>query len=341
MSTQRPDALKFLAPGWFAVVMGLCGLAMAWLRAAPLMGDVSSAGGLAIAVLAALAFVVVLIASWLRWLRHPEALAEDLRHPVRHAMVATLPVSLILLATLGVSLLGPLVWLEALWWGGSLAQLAVTVWLLARWLRPGKELGLGWPAVTPALFIPVVGNVLAPLAGVTLGHGNWAAAQFGIGLLLWPVLVALLVVRLAVQGVWPERVLPLVFISVAPPAVIGTGLLQLGAPPALAWMAWGVALLFLLWSASAFKRMLAQPFSIQFWALSFPLASFAGLTLVLTHLSDSRGLQTLAMLALALASFVIAALLVATFKGLRDGTLLQPEPVAMVATSAGTGSQPG
>ena len=32
-----PTPLKFLMPGWFSVVMGLCGLSLAWHRAVPLM----------------------------------------------------------------------------------------------------------------------------------------------------------------------------------------------------------------------------------------------------------------------------------------------------------------
>jgi hypothetical protein len=41
--------------------------------------------------------------------------------------------------------------------------------------------------MTPALFIPVVGNVLPALAGMVLGHPVWAAVQFGLAALLWPV----------------------------------------------------------------------------------------------------------------------------------------------------------
>ena len=111
-------------------------------------------------------FVLLAALSLLRWQRHPQALADDLRHPVRHAFVAAVPVSLILLASVAVALVGPSAPAEALWWLGCGLQLAVTVWTLGRWLSPGK--GLAWPAITPVLFIPVVGNVLAPLAVSTV-----------------------------------------------------------------------------------------------------------------------------------------------------------------------------
>ena len=39
MSDARLPALKFLQPGWYAIVMGLGGLSLAWHRAVPLMGE--------------------------------------------------------------------------------------------------------------------------------------------------------------------------------------------------------------------------------------------------------------------------------------------------------------
>ncbi len=334
---HAPDALKHLAPNVFAMVMGLAGLSLAWGRAEPLLGDMAGAGALVLAALAALVFVALAVLSWLRWQRYPEALAADLKHPVRHAFIATLPVSIILLATAGVSLLGTSDWLAALWWVGSLAQFGVTLWVLSRWLSPDKAQALSWPALTPVMIVPVVGNVLAPLAGVSLGAGAWAAAQFGIGLLLWPVVLTLLMVRIAVHGLWPDRLLPATFITVAPPAVVGSATLQLGGPAVLAWMCWGIALFFVLWSFQIARRMLAQPFSFGFWSMGFPLAAFAALTLRLAALHPLA--QAPAMIALALASLVVALLAIATWKGWREGSLLQPEPVAMIA-AAGSGPPP-
>ena len=328
---QRPDALKYLAPNWFAMVMSVAGLAIAWARATPLLGELATAGALVLAAAAALLFVALLVLSWIRWQHHPEALAADLKHPVRHAFIATLPVSLILLASAAAMLFGPESWVAVLWWLGSLTQFGVTLWVLARWLSADKTQGLSWAAPTPVLFIPVVGNVLAPLAGVMLGAPAWTAAQFGLGLLLWPVLLALIGARIATQGLWPERLLPVTFISVAPPAVIGSGVLLLGGPLTLAWMCWGVALFFVLWSGQVVRRMLTQPFSIAFWSLGFPLAAFAALTLRLAQ-QDSAA-QLPALVALALASLVVLVLGIATWKGWREGSLLQPEPVAVMAVA--------
>lgn len=327
----HPTPLKFLFPGWYATVMGLAGLSLAWHRAVPWMGPAAEGAALAVGAAAALAFSVLAVATLQRWRRHPEAWAEDCRHPVRHTFVSTLPIALILLATVAVSLglAGPAQrGVEALWAVGALAQLGVTVWVLARWWHGKEAGGLQWASVTPALFIPIVGNVLVPLAGLPLGHADWSAAQFGVGLLFWPVVLVLLVVRLAVQGPWPERLKPTAFIVVAPPAVVGLAALQFGAPPLLAWMLWGMAGFGALWAGTQAKAIAALPFGLSHWAVSFPLAALAALTLRLGP--PGTPLALLGLLLLALSSLVVAALVLATLRGLRDGSLLAPEPVAAI-----------
>ena len=334
-----PQPLKHLVPGWYATVMGLTGLALAWHRAAPLMGPMAEAVALVVGGLAALVFAALTVATVLRAQRHPEAWAEDRRHPVRHTFIATLPIAAILLATVAVALFGPTPAGHALWVAGAVGQLWVTLWVLGRWWRPGGQPGAGsaaggglaWAGVTPALLIPIVGNVLTPLAGVPLGHAEWAAAQFGIGLLFWPVVLVLIVVRIAVQGLWPERLLPAGFILVAPPAVVGLSALQLGAPEVLAWLCWGVALFTLGWVAQLLPRIRHLPFSVAHWGMSFPIAALAALTL---RLATPGGLlAVLGPVLLAAASLLVLVLLLSTVRGLRDGSLLQPEPVAVITVA--------
>lgn len=337
MSHPRPHPLSYLYPVWFAIPMGLCGLSLAWQRAEPRMGEWAQGIALVLGLLAAGSYLLLAAAALLRLQRHREAWQEDLRHPVRHAFVAALPIGLILLASVGVALIGaealstlPLLkgLLNSLWWAGSLGQFGVTLWVLSRWWNGNKAGGLHWPVLTPALIIPVVGNVLVPLAGVPLGHWEWSAAQFGIGLVFWPVVLTLLLVRVATQGLWPERLLPAHFILIAPPAVIGLSVLQFGAPPLLGWLFWGVALFSFLWAASQARRMVALPFGVPHWGLSFPLAAFTALTLRLG--GDSGLFAVLGPALLAFTSVVITGLVLATVRGLRQGTLLAPEPVAAI-----------
>jgi tellurite resistance protein len=344
--------LEHLMPGWFATVLGWSGLALAWHRAEPVAGGLAATLALACGALAAAAFAVLLLATAARALRFPAATRADLAHPIRRGFVAAIPIGLMLLVTFAVAAFGPAhPALAPLWWLASLAQFALTVWILGRWLLPptSPATGLAWPAVTPVLFIPVVGNVLAPLAGVPLGAPVWSLAQFAVGLLFWPIVLVLLMARLGQAGPLPERLAPSWFITVAPPAVIGLGAGVLGAPVALAWMAWGVSVFFLLWALALAPRVARLPFAVPHWAMSFPAAAFCALSLRLATAPGGGWLAWPAMALLALATLLIAALSVATLAGLARGTLLVPEPApaprgpsaaapsgAAAATPAGT-----
>lgn len=330
--------LKYLHPGWFSLVMGLTGLALAWHAGEPALGLWAGAAALAIGVVAALVFAVLLVASAVRCTRYPQAVAEDLRHPMRHAFLAALPVSTLLLAT-WLQAMG-LAWdlAHALWWAGSLGQLGVTVWALGRWLAPtvahAPDAQSLWNAVTPVLYIPVVGNVVAPLAGVGFGHPVWSAAHFGIGAFFWPVVFTLLVARRLAHGPIPPRLHPTWFISLAPASVIGLCVLRFEAPPLAAAAIWGTGLFILLWVGTQARRFFAQAFALPFWAVSFPLAAFTALSFRLAQTLDLPALRMGALALLALTSVVITALVLATVKGLRQGTLLAPEPLAPIVPAS-------
>ncbi len=338
----RTAALRYLFPGSFAIVMGLAGLALAWHRAVPLMGTEADAAALAIGLVAAAVFITLCAAMLMRHRHHPEAWAEDMRHPLRHTHVAALPVAAILLATWAVAMGMQGAPVGALWWAGSLGQLFVTVWVLQRWWRgnlagglkgnPLQAGGLQWSSVTPALIIPVVGNVLVPLAGVTLGHAEWSAAQLGIGLLFWPVVLSLLGVRIAVQGAWAERLLPANFILLAPPAAVGLSLIQFDAPVLVAWGLWGMGLATLLWLAPLLPRIATQPIGLAHWSMTFPVSAFAALTL---RLAPGGVLAVAGMALLALATLLVAALGLATVRGLRSGEWLAPEVVPIAGSAIG------
>lgn len=329
-----PRPLRFLGPAWFTIVMGLAGLALAWQRAEPVLGESALGVALVLAAAALAVFVLLGVLSLLRLRRHPQAVAEDLRHPGRHVMFAAIPLALILVATLFAFFHGPSLLARALWLAGSGLQLLASVWVLARWLQPQTPSGFAWPALTPAFLIPGVGNAVAAFAGPTLGFAGFAAAQLGVGIALWVLVMALLVVRLGLHGPWAVPQLPATFITVAPPSVMGTALLLLGAPAPFAIAFWGVAALFLAWSATVARRLLEQEFGIGFWALAFPLAAFTGLTL---RLGAGGGplLRAGAIALLALTSLVVLGLAWATVQGLRQRRILRAEAPPAMAPRVG------
>ena len=61
-STPGDSPLRHLGPAWFSIVMGLCGLSLAWHRAAVSLGPAAHAFALGVGVLAAAVFTVLVLA---------------------------------------------------------------------------------------------------------------------------------------------------------------------------------------------------------------------------------------------------------------------------------------
>ncbi|MFM2240834.1 MAG: hypothetical protein RJA69_2208 [Pseudomonadota bacterium] len=310
---------------WFVPVMGWIGLTMAWFQSPRSEPGIPMGAQLGTWMSVGV-FALVLVTNLLRAWRHPHALLADLRHPVRMAFTASFAIALILLGALGTIWgLAEHAWVQATWWAGSLLEFSITVWVMSRCLRPADAGGLGWPAITPLLMIPIVGNVLVPLAGLHWPVSGWMSAQFGLGLFLWPLIVGVLLARLLQVGPLPARMTPTLFILVAPPSAIGLALLQWTAPPVLVWGCWGIACLSMLWALSQWRVIVGLPFGMPHWGMSFPLAAFSALCLRLGQLPDGVWMQGPGLLALWITTGVILWLSFKSLQGLIDGHLLQPE----------------
>lgn len=323
-------SLEYLAPAWFALVMGWCGLSQAWLKASDIFGDMALGLGLVGAAFSLFVFVLLCIACVIRLSAHPHAVAADLRHPVRHAFMATLPISIWLLVSLGVHLFwGTSSTLNTLltfaWCVGSILEIAATVWVVGRWLNSAENGGFQWATFTPVFFIPVVWNVLAPIGGVPIGLENWATAQFGVGLFFWPILQTMLFVRVGQAGPLPARMAPTWFIALVPPSLVGLSLLQLDAPIALVWSVWGIGAFFLALVLTKIHTIREHAFGMPYWATSFPSAAFTAFTLRMSQESGGAWLELPATVMLALTSLLILGLTLQTWRGLRHGHLLVPE----------------
>ena len=329
-SSVGDHALEHLSPVWFVPVMGWCGLAQAWLRASGAVEGIAPFLAATAGMLACLIFIVVSGLSVWRWFKFPNAVSLDLQHPIRHPFWATIPISIMLLAGLGVAMFWDVsenmnAGMRTTWGIGSLLEVAATLWVAARWLKAKEAGGPSWNAITPILFIPVVGNALAPMAGLAIGLEPWAMAQFGLGLFLWPVMQTLLVVRWVHVGPLPPRMVPALFIMVVPPSIVGLDLALIGASLPWIWCMWGIGAFFLALALTQMSVLRDLPFGMPHWGMSFPMAAFTILSLRLADLSHCEWLVLPSYALLAVTTCLILWLSFATLRGLQTGTLLAPE----------------
>lgn len=305
--TEQGLRLKNFPIAWFAVVMGLVGLTIAWARTERAFAlDVAVSPwllGVSIAV-----FLILALLYSVKVLRYPDAAAAELAHPVKQSFAPTVSIGLILLG-IAVYAMAPGVsfWL---WAVGTALHLILTLYVLSSWIHHSQyEIA----HLNPAWFIPVVGNILVPIAGVHHASPEVSWFFFSLGLFFWPVLTAILFYRLIFHGSLPERFVPTLFIFIAPPAVGFIAYHQLTHElDAFARILYFVGLAFTLILATQLKYFARLKFFLSWWAYSFPLAAITIATLIMAEASGIALYYHLGTVLLALLTLVVAGLAVRT-----------------------------
>lgn len=302
----RPQSkLEHFPVPLFASVMGTTGLALAWQKAHAVLGAPALIGD-TVRTLATLLFALLAVSYALKWLRHPQAALAESRHPVRINFVSTISISLLLLS---VSWLGTAPRLaSAVWAVGALLHLALTLRTISSWIH---HTHYDIKHVNPAWFIPVVGNIIAPIAGARIASPELSWFFFSIGIVFWGLLLTIVMHRLFFHEPLPVRMTPTMFILLAPPSVGFLAWTELvGGVDAFGRILFYIALFLALVLASNALRFIRLPFFISSWAYSFPLAA---LTIAAVTMFQHVGGTALAVIALVLLSVlsVVLVLLVA------------------------------
>jgi C4-dicarboxylate transporter/malic acid transport protein len=276
-----------------------------------------------------------------------------LRNPVMSQFYATIAIALLVLG-LQFLVYGAHVGIAATLWGVGVV-LTIVFSFLAPWvLFTSDQVSLDH--VTPGMFIPPVGLVVIPLAGnLLIPHAEGALlegllfldfASLGAGFFLWLGLLALTVHRFIVGRPLPGAMLPTVWINLGPIGVVVVSLIGLaGVAPfvtvkeplyVLALLLWGFGVWWLIMAillTIAYKRRGELPFSLTWWAFTFPLGAFAAASHRLGMLFHLDSVWTLGLAAYALLIFLWCAALINSAIGAARGTLFaSPAPPPKATT---------
>jgi tellurite resistance protein len=282
--------------------MGIAGLGLAW-RTAGKTGHVSPAIGEWLLALAAAVFVVLLVL-WLRRIaKFPNEVIAENNSAITASFYATVAISCSELAVGALQYSRTLAF--ALWSIAAFASVALLLYLLGRWIQRGiKDTEL-----TPALFVPIVGNATAVYAAVPLGMSDVGWALLSFALLGWIGVGPLILYRLlVVEPRLPRAMAAQLAVLTASPAVMSNAwfLLDGGiAGPAFMILAFS-ALFFALLSLRLWRLVWGAPFNAGMWAWTFAAASLAGAFVRGAAANPSLLYATLAVITLAAATVIVA-----------------------------------
>lgn len=306
----------------FAAVMGMGGLALAWRRATFAWALPDWPWHILLG-LAGLMFIAISLAYLAKLIRHADAVIEDLNHPIRMAFVPTITISLLILAT-GLSEIAPS-FASGLWWVGAVGHLAATIHVIGSWFRRPD---ISPTVMTPAWLIPVVGNVVTPLAAPAVGNLELAWFSFGIGVIFWLGLWPLLLQRVLTHDTpLPEKLTPTIAIFLAPPSVIALSWQSLTGHLAdpFGLIMHGAAVFFGFLLLAQIPKLRTIPFSLPILAYTFPVATVATVTVGMAAVTGSGFHTALGVIALAIATVVVLGAVGRVGIAAVKGQIFQPE----------------
>lgn len=318
--SKREPRLAHMPVAFFATVMGLSGLTLAWTRADHALG---LATGIPTALAAVTAGVFVVLASFYaaKAVLYPKSIVEEYNHPVRLHFIPTISISLILLSVIAIEHL-PMV-AQPLFVVGAALHIASTMVVLHNWFNRDH---FQTAHLNPAWFIPIVGNVLVPLAGMKLGYVELSWFFYSIGIVFWVVLFAIITNRVLFHQPLPERLAPTMFILIAPPAVGFLSYVRLTDEiDAAARILYYFALFMTFFLATQVPRVLRQPFFLSWWAYSFPLAAITVATWVMAERIGGLGFEIIAIALLATVTLVVLGLVIRTLVAILRHEVCEPE----------------
>lgn len=299
--------LQHFPVSFFSVILGLSGLTIVAQRLQSTFDLAWGPGNIYLALTAMLYFVILGIVL-AKAMRHPATIRQDYFHPIKINFFPAASISLLLLS---VALVPVHKGLALVFWSvGALVHLLFTLSILSIWIRHTR---FEVQHKNPAWFIPVVGNIIVPVAGVDLAPAPISWFFFSVGFVLWLVLFTIFVYRAFFHQPIAEKLLPTFFILIAPPAVGFIAYFKLtGQVDALGQVLYYFALFLTLLLFFNYDMFVRIKFYLSWWAYSFPIAAITLSTLLMYHHTHFVLLQYLALFFAGFLHLLIAFLLVRT-----------------------------
>ncbi len=317
---NNTNRLENFPISFFATVMGLAGLTIAWEKTQHVLGFSLPINGLLVTATAAL-FLALAVVYTAKLVRHRQAVVQELRHPVKLSFFPAISISLILLAIAWMPLAMPVT--HVLWILGTALHLLFTLYVMNVWIHHEH---FEVHHINPAWFIPAVGNVLVPIAGMPLGYVDVSWFFFSVGIVFWIVLLTIIIYRMLFHHPIQDRLVPTFFILIAPPAVGFIAYMKLtGELDGFARILYFIGLFLTLLLLTQIGRFARLKFFLSWWAYSFPVAAITIATLLMYEHTQTLFYQYLGLGLLGLLTVIVFYLGFKTVKAVLAKRICVPE----------------
>lgn len=307
----------------FGAVMGLSGLALGFQAAHEQLG-IPITIFYSLALITTIIFLVFSILYSVKLLRHSNSVIAEFNHPVLLHFFPTFSISLLLLSLIFRDIAFDLA--QIMWVLGSIVQFSLLVHILSNWIHHEK-----WQItdMNPAWFIPVVGAIVVPLGAVHFSNVELGWFFFSIGLVFWLILSSIVMYRLFFHPPMLKVLEPTLFILIAPPSVGFIAYMSLQGMAGVdefARILYYIGLFLTILLLSQFMRFIRIPFSLAWWAYTFPLAAISLASFIMYQQLGLILYSYIASFLLALLSALILHLTLKTLLAIKNKKLCVPPP---------------
>ncbi len=261
------NRLQFFPIMMFAIIMGLSGLTIVFQKADEILGF-NLGIDTVLAQIDTVLFIGIVVVYLAKTVKYFSEVKKEFSHPVRINFFAASAISFLLLAIVYHPINHSIAFYCFVI--GTVMQTFFTFYTISFWINKNMEVQHS----NPAWFIPIVGNVLVPVAGAGMADVNLLMYYYAVGLFFWIVLTSILINRIIFHHQLAIKFVPTLFIFIAPPAVAFIAYVKMyGVFDMFASVLFNLALFFSFLLLFMYKNFLNLKFFISWWAFTFPLAA--------------------------------------------------------------------
>lgn len=285
---EKERGLRYFPIALFASVMGLAGTTHA-IKQYETMYNLMNLVSTLLFILTLLIFVIVLGIFLYRVVKYTEEIKAELKHPVKMNFFGAIAISFLMVGLIFIDVNETISLIT--WTIGAIIQLVLTLVILTNLMW---KLSLEIGQFNPVWFIPIVGNIVVPLAGVHHVGIEINIFYFSLGIIFSIIYYTLFVNRMFFGGPLPKMLRPTVFILLAPPAIGFMSYVKIFEEAnAFAYILYGFAFYLGLLLIYQMKYYLQVPFFVSWWAMLFPTAAITNATFMMYELTGLIYLQWL------------------------------------------------
>ena len=305
------DRLQFFPIMMFATVMGLSGLTMVYKRLNEVLSFPSFISTLMI-VVTSLVFLTILYFYTLKIIKHKNEVKKEFSHPVRINFFAAFSISTLLLSMIYRHYIDEISFI--LFIIGAVFHIFFTFYTIKFWINNNLEMQHS----NPAWFIPIVGNLIVPIAGKGFVDDSILYFYFSIGIFFWIILFSIILNRIIFHNQFAPKFMPTLFILIAPPAIGFISYIKLtGNLDFFAQILFNLGLFFTILVFVMYKNFINIKFFISWWAFTFPMAAITLSTILMYELTSKWFYGFLAYFLTLVTTLIVLLVAIQTIKHMR------------------------